>query len=41
MRLNFSYTDEKFIPEGIQRLAEVIKEELKIDYQNDLLPEGV
>jgi len=41
MRLNFSYTDEKFIREGIQRLADVIKEELKIDYQNDLSPEGV
>lgn len=41
MRLNFSYTDEKTIREGIKRLAEVIKEELKIDYQNDLYPDGV
>jgi len=41
MRLNFSYTDEKDIREGIRRLAEVIKEELKKDFQNDLVPEGV
>jgi 2-aminoadipate transaminase len=41
MRLNFSYADETTIREGIKRLAEVIKEELKMDYQNDLLPDGV
>ena len=41
MRLNFSYSDESSIREGIRRLAEVIKEELKRDYQNDLFPEGV
>jgi 2-aminoadipate transaminase len=41
MRLNFSFSDEKKIREGIHRLAEVIKEEMKIDYQNDLDPNGV
>ena len=41
MRLNFSFSDEKKIREGIHRLAEVIKEEIKTDYQNDLGPNGV
>jgi 2-aminoadipate transaminase len=41
MRLNFSFSDEKKIKEGIHRLAEVIKEEMKTDYQNDLDPNGV
>jgi len=41
MRLNFSFSDEKKIREGIHRLAEVIKEEMKTDYQNDLDPNGV
>jgi len=41
MRLNFSYADENSIREGIRRLAEVIKEELAEDYQQDLYPNGV
>lgn len=42
MRLNFSYSDEKTIVEGIKRLSEVIKDELKTRYQEDvLLPGGV
>jgi len=41
MRLNFSYSDEKSIREGIGRLADVIKEELSEDYQQDLDPNGV
>jgi 2-aminoadipate transaminase len=42
MRLNFSYSDEQSIVEGIKRLSEVIKEELKTSYQKDVvLPSGV
>ena len=42
MRLNFSYSDDKTIVEGIRRLSEVIKEELQTVYQQDvILPEGV
>ena len=42
MRLNFSYSDDKTIVEGIRRLSEVIKEELKTSYQEDvLIPGGV
>jgi 2-aminoadipate transaminase len=41
MRLNFSYSDEEKIKEGIRRLAEVIKDEMTVDYQNDLIPGGV
>ncbi len=42
MRLNFSYSDDKTIQEGIRRLADVIKEELKTSYEEEpFLPEGV
>ena len=42
MRLNFSYSDDKTIREGIRRLADVIKEELKTSYEEEpFLPEGV
>ena len=42
MRLNFSYSDEKNIKEGIKRLANVIKEELATSYEEEpFLPEGV
>ena len=42
MRLNFSYPEDELIKEGVKRLAEVIREELKTTYQQDTyLPEGV
>jgi 2-aminoadipate transaminase len=42
MRLNFSYSEDNLIIEGIKRLGEVIKEELKITYQDEpFLQEGV
>lgn len=42
MRLNFSYSDDETIKEGIKRLAEVIKEELAATYEEEpFLPEGV
>lgn len=42
MRLNFSYSDDKSIVEGIRRLGEVIKEELAISYEEEpFLPDGV
>ena len=42
MRLNFSYSENNQIVEGIKRLGEVIKEELKITYQDEsYLQEGV
>lgn len=42
MRLNFSYSDDKTITEGIKRLAEVIKDELETSYDEEpSLAEGV
>jgi len=43
MRLNFSYSDDQTIKEGIRRLAEVIKAELAATYEEEepFLPEGV
>lgn len=43
MRLNFSYSDDDTIREGIRRLAEVIKEELELSYnkKEPTVPEGV
>ena len=42
MRLNFSYSDDETIQEGIKRLAEVIKEELSKNFQDETYPpEGV
>ena len=42
MRLNFSYSEDDQIEEGIKRLAEVIQEELATTYQQDTFPpEGV
>jgi 2-aminoadipate transaminase len=42
MRLNFSYSDDDSIREGIKRLADVIKQELSTKFQQDtFLPEGV
>lgn len=42
MRLNFSYSNDTAIREGIRRLADVIKEELKTSYEEEpFLPEGV
>jgi 2-aminoadipate transaminase len=42
MRLNFSYSDDDTIKEGIKRLAEVIKEELSKNFQDEAYPpEGV
>jgi 2-aminoadipate transaminase len=42
MRLNFSYSADDAIAEGIRRLAEVIKEELARTYEEEsLLAEGV
>lgn len=42
MRLNFSYSDNKNIEEGIKRLAEVIKQEMKTSYEQEpFVPEGV
>jgi 2-aminoadipate transaminase len=42
MRLNFSYSDDEAIKEGIKRLSEVIKEEVGTKYQKETFPpEGV
>jgi 2-aminoadipate transaminase len=42
MRLNFSYSDNKLIVEGIKRLADVIKGELSITYEEEpFMAEGV
>jgi 2-aminoadipate transaminase len=42
MRLNFSYSDDDTITEGIKRLGDVIKDELGTTYQEGSLPpEGV
>ncbi len=42
MRLNFSYSDDETIKEGIKRLADVINEELSKNFQDDAYPpEGV
>jgi 2-aminoadipate transaminase len=42
MRLNFSYSDNESIIEGIKRLAEVINQELEVSYEDQpALPEGV
>jgi len=42
MRLNFSYSEDDQIKEGIKRLADIIKEELTTTYQLDTYPpEGV
>ena len=42
MRLNFSYSEDELIKEGIERLAEVIQEELATTFQQDTFPpEGV
>jgi len=42
MRLNFSYSTDEEIKEGIQRLAEVIQEEMKTGYLDETYPpEGV
>lgn len=35
MRLNFSYSDNNTIKEGIKRLAEVIKDEMAISYEEE------
>jgi len=42
MRLNFSFSDDEVIKNGIRRLSEVIKEELKTTYnEKTVIPEGV
>ena len=42
MRLNFSYSEDDIIQEGIKRLADVINEELSKNFQDDTYPpEGV
>jgi 2-aminoadipate transaminase len=42
MRLNFSYSEDEQIKEGIKRLAKVIKNELTTTFQQDTFPpEGV
>ncbi len=42
MRLNFSYSDDEVITEGIRRLGKVIEEELASTYEEEpLLAEGV
>jgi 2-aminoadipate transaminase len=42
MRLNFSYSEDELIKEGIERLAEVIQDELATTFQQDTFPpEGV
>jgi len=41
MRLNFSYSDDDAIREGIKRLAEVIKEEMVTPYDKDEYVSGV
>jgi len=35
MRLNFSYSDDDVIREGIKRLGELIKEEMNISYDKE------
>jgi 2-aminoadipate transaminase len=41
MRLNFSYSDDDVIREGIKRLAEVIKEEMATPYDKNEYIGGV
>ena len=41
MRLNFSYSEDDVIREGIKRLAEVITEEMKTPYERDEFVGGV
>jgi len=41
MRLNFSYSDDEVIREGIKRLSDVIKEETAATYDKDYYVEGV
>ena len=42
MRLNFSFSDDEIIKQGIRRLADVIKEELKTTYKEEpVIQEGV
>lgn len=42
MRLNFSFSDNDIITEGIRRLSEVIKNEIKLKYNNGpVIQEGV
>ena len=42
MRLNFSFSDDKVIHEGIHRLGEVIKDELLKTYEEEpIVQEGV
>jgi 2-aminoadipate transaminase len=41
MRLNFSYSEDDVIIEGIKRLAEVIKEEMETSYDRDYYVGGV
>jgi 2-aminoadipate transaminase len=41
MRLNFSYSDDDVIREGIKRLGEVIKEEMTTPYEKDEYVSGV
>jgi len=42
MRLNFSFSNDEVIKQGIRRLAEVIKEELKTPYKKEpIIQEGV
>jgi 2-aminoadipate transaminase len=41
MRLNFSYSDDDIIREGVKRLAEVIKEEMSVPYDKDEYVSGV
>ena len=42
MRLNFSFSDDELIKKGIKRLAEVIKDELSLNYtQKPISHEGV
>jgi 2-aminoadipate transaminase len=41
MRLNFSYSEDDVIREGIKRLADVIKEEMQTPYERDEFVGGV
>ncbi len=41
MRLNFSYSEDDVLIEGIKRLAEVIKEEMATTYDEDEYVGGV
>ncbi len=41
MRLNFSYSDDDVIREGIKRLAKVIQEEMSLSYDKEYFAEGV